>query len=304
LRFGKVIVEQSADLSKFEDMIAALNITPPVIIKPNWGTVNNYTEAKIIDMVLSAVDGESIVVESYGWARTQDAAMGRGRGSILKDDLRKSDSWFLDYSGIKDVLKKHSVEYLNITEESWAGRTVDKDVIRKHVEKMFSPVQMEEMYSQVPTRLFEMRGGTLLSLAKYKVVLAPIFVSLSLKNLYGMIPGPSRDKFHGENFCLLDQTIVDLHKIYRSLFDLKGMVDAVLTASIALVEEEAINPKIVKDKLLLLGSENCVELDAFVAAVEGMNPNKIRHVKLAAEHFGAWDEAVMNQAGQSGLRVF
>jgi len=305
LRFGEVIVEQNVDPIEIADIITELNLSPPVIVKPNWGTINNYTEAEIIDGVLSAIDGESIVVESYGWARTKDAAEGKGRGSRDKDYLRESDRWFLDISGIGDVLKKHGVEYLNVTEEVWAKRTVDQDVIRQLVEKEFQPVHFDEMYSWVPTRLFEMREGTFLSVAKYRLNHDPIVVSLSLKNLFGMIPGPGRLKYHGEGgYSLLAQSIVDINKIYHSLFSVKGMVDAVLTASINRLRKDAINPKIMKNKGLLLGSEDCVKLDAFIAAVEGKDPNEIEYLKLAATHFGSWDDTNLDQARQSRIRVF
>ncbi len=303
LRFGKVVLQQSPDPKIFKDVISELNLRPPVIIKPNWGTINNYTEAQVLDGVLSAINGESIVVESYGWARTEDALNGKGIGSLKRDDLRKSDRWFHNISGIGDVLKKHGVEYLNVTEEVWAKRVVEPGVVRKIAEK-YPPVLFEEMYAQVPTRLFDLRGGTFLSLAKYRLNHEPIVVSLSLKNLFGMIPGPSRGRFHGKNDCKLDQTIVDVNKVYHSLFKVSGIVDAVLTASIGVVAEEAIKPKIVKNKGLLLGSEDCMKLDAFVAALEGKDPNKIGYLRLAASHFGGWDERDLEDARRSGIRIF
>jgi len=302
LRIGKIIVEQSKESRIYSDVIEEMNLKPPVIIKPNWGTINNYTEAEVIDGVLSAIDGESLIVESYGWARTKEALSGKGMGSQHKEDHRKSDRWFLETSGIGAVLEKHGVEYLNVTEEVWAKRTVEPDTINKLVK--FQPVQVEEMCSQVPIRLYDMRGGTFLSLAKYRLNHEPIVVSLSLKNLFGMIPGPGRSRFHGKNDIRLDQSIVDINKIYRSLFNVKGMVDAVYTASIGLVREEAIKPQIKKNEGLLLGSEDCVRLDAFVAALEGKNPEEIGYLKLAAKHFGDWDEAELDEARRSGIRIF
>lgn len=303
MRYGDIIMEQSSCSSIFMDVITELNLVPPVIIKPNWGTINNYTEAAVIDEVLSAIDGEAIVVESYGWARTEDALMGKGMGSQRRDFLRKSDKWFLETSGVGDVLKKHGVEYLNVTEEVWAKRTVDPEIIRNHAEK-YPPVLFEKMYAQVPTRLYEMREGTFLSLAKYRLNHDPIVVSLSLKNLFGMIPGPSRGKYHGENDLHLAQTIVDINKIYHSIFNVKGMVDGVYTASIGRVPEEAINPEIAEGKGLLLGSEDCIRLDAFVAALEGKDPDNIEYLKLASKHFGSWSETDLSNARQSGVRVF
>ncbi len=303
MRFGKVVLQQSNDPEIFKKVISELNLKPPVIIKPNWGTINNYTEAQVIDGVLSAINGESIIVESYGWARTEDALNGKGMGSIKTTDLRKSDEWFLKTSGIGDVLKKHGVEYLNVTEEVRAKRVVDPSVIKKIAEK-YPAVLFEEMYANVPTRLFDLREGTFLSLAKYRLNHFPIVVSLTLKNLFGMIPGPSRWRFHGKNDEKLAQNIVDINKVYHSLFNVKGMVDAVLTASNAPTEAEAIRPKTAKNKGLLLGCEDCVKLDAFVACLEGKDPEKIEYLKLAASYFGGWDENDLVAARKSGVRVF
>ncbi|MGD0802815.1 MAG: DUF362 domain-containing protein [Candidatus Bathyarchaeia archaeon] len=303
MRYGKVIMEQSTDPSIYHNIVSELNLRPPVIIKPNWGTINNFTEAAVLDGVLSEIGGEALVVESYGWARTEDALNGKGIGSQKRSDLKKSDEWFLKYSGVGDVLKKHDVEYLNVTEEVWAKRVVEPGVIKKMADK-YPPVLFDEMYAQVPTCLFEMRGGTFLSLAKYRLNHEPIVLSLTLKNLFGMIPGPGRSKYHGELDCKLDQCIIDINKVYHSIFDVKGMVDGVLTASIGKTAEEAIKPNTAKNQGLLLGCEDSVRLDAFVATLEGKDPNKIGYLKLAASIFGGWDEEELKDARRSGVRIF
>jgi len=267
-------MEQSTDPSIYRDVVSELKLKPPVVIKPNWGTVNNFTEAEVLDGVLSAIGGEALVVESYGWARTEDALNGRGIGSMKRSDLRRSDEWFLKYSGVGDVLERHGVGYLNVTEEVWAGRVVERGVVRKMADR-YPPVLFEEMYARVPEKLFELRGGTFLSLAKYRLNHEPIVVSLSLKNLFGMIPGPGRSRFHGEGDCRLNQSIVDINKVYRSIFDVVGVVDGVLTASIGRTAEEAIRPQTAKNRGLLLGSRDCVALDATVATLEGRDPGKI-----------------------------
>jgi uncharacterized protein (DUF362 family) len=165
-------------------------------------------------------------------------------------------------------------------------------------------VLFEEMYANVPERLYELREGTFLSLAKYRLNHEPIVVSLSLKNLFGMIPGPSRSKFHGESDSKLAQTIVDINKVYRSIFEVKGMVDGVLTASIGKTAEEAIKPHTASNKRLLLGSVDCVALDATVATLEGKDPNKIGYLSLASSTFGGWDEAALEKARRSKIRIF
>lgn len=303
MRFGKVVVEQSLDPSIYGRVISELKLKPPVVIKPNWGTINNFTEAEVLDGVLGAIPGEKLVVESYGWARTRDALDGKGIGSCKRGDLRKSDEWFLEYSGVGKVLEKHGVEFLNVTEEVWGKRVADAAEVRRAAER-YPPVLFPEMYERVPQRLLDLRGGTFLSLAKYRLNHDPIAFSLSLKNLFGMIPGPGRAKYHGEGDCYLARTIVDMNKVYRGIFEMVGVVDGVLTASIGRTAEEAIRPHTAKNRGILLGSRDCVTLDAAVAAMEGREASGIGYMALAAETFGGWDRASVEAARRGGVRIF
>ena len=95
-----------------------------------------------------------------------------------------------------------------------------------------------------------------------------------------------RAKFHGDGGCRLAQTIVDINKAYCSIFEAKGIVDGVLTASIGKTVEEAIRPETAKKKGLLLRSWDCVALDAIVATLEGKDLAKIGYLKLAPSLFG------------------
>ena len=255
MKLGRVYLEQGQDPSIFKKVVSKLELRPPVVIKPNWGTINNFTEAAVLDGVLGAIPGEKLVVESYGWARTRDALEGKGIGSCKRGDLRASDEWFLEYSGVGKVLEKHGVEFLNVTEEVWNKRVADPAEVRKASER-YGEVLFPEMYERVPRRLFDMSGGTLLSLAKYRLNHDPIAFSLSMKNLFGLIPGPGRAQYHGKGDMYLARTIVDMNRIYRGIFDMVGVVDGVYTASRNTRPEDAINPQTAKNKGVLLGSRD------------------------------------------------
>jgi hypothetical protein len=123
IKIGNTVVEESVNKESFIEIIEGLHLKPPVIIKPNWGFSVCFTEAEILDWTLEACYGDALVVESYGWARSKDMLVKGEWGSFERADLRKSDEWFMDYSGIGKVLEKHYVEFLNITEEYWAKRT-------------------------------------------------------------------------------------------------------------------------------------------------------------------------------------
>jgi hypothetical protein len=300
-KYADVRVETEIDAKKFAALIESLNLTPPVLIKPNWGTVECYSEAQILDWTLAAIPGEKLVIESHGWARNEATLLQQDPLGLTKANLRKGDRWFLEYSGIDRVLAKHNVEYLNLTEEVWAGRIADAGMIQKSVEEKYDPVQFSEMYTKVPSRLYALRGGSLLSLSKYKIVFYPLGVSLSIKNLFGLIPGPSRGKFHGKEHVFLDQSIVDINKIYHSLFAVKGIIEAVCSAGVLEAEEE--RTQIKPGCGTAFASEDTVSLDAFATALAGRDPQSVGHLRLAGDVFGSWGAEITAEAEGSGIKV-
>jgi uncharacterized protein (DUF362 family) len=281
-------------------MIKGLNLRPPVVIKPNWGFSVVFTEADILDWTLEAIDGDAIITESYGWARCREAVEQKKYGPFSPEALRMSDKWFLRYSGIDKVLKKHDVEYLNVTEEVWANRVVEDETINEIVEDSYSPLHMTELASCVPQRLYDLSDGSFLNLSKLKFMGADIVISLTLKNLFGMIPGPDRGKYHGEMNKTMNPSIVDMNKIYRSLFKTKGVVEGIFTASRGMTLE----PQVFRKQGLLWSCDDTLELDAVVSAHVGINPNDVGYLKLAAQNFGEWTEEAVSLASAHTLHHF
>ena len=301
-KIGNILVKESVNKESFIEIIKELNLKPPIVIKPNWGFSVCFTEATILDWVLTAVDSKALVVESYGWARTEETLKTGKWGSFEPEDLRKSDQWFLEYSGVGKILKKHDVEFLNITEENWANRTANEDNIRKAVENKHCPLEREEFYSFVPEKLYNMRGADLLSLAKVRVLEAPMFVSLAVKNFFGMIPGPDRGKFHGEKHSKLNQSIVDIYKVYDSLFNIGGVVEAVLTASLR--DRDTLEWETRENPGFISASNQPLDVDAFVTTLLGMDPHDVGYLKLAAETFGRWNEDVISRGQEIGIKIY
>lgn len=156
------------------------------------------------------------------------------------------------------------------------------------VEEASPPIVEEDFLGFVPERLFELRGGSFLSLAKVRTLEAPMWVSLSVKNLFGMIPGPSRGKYHGQNHSRLSQSIVDIYKVYDSIFDIKGVVEAIQTSSVRNIE--TLQWRNIENLGFASASDNPIELDAVVSGLLGTSPNDVEYLRLAAETFGMWDE--------------
>jgi uncharacterized protein (DUF362 family) len=284
----------------FMEIVSGLKLEPPVIIKPNWSSSMVYTESEILDWVLSAVEGEVLIVESYAAWRTtlfiehkgpRDDDFLKRLGNQTRDDFRENDEWFLRHSGIDRVLEKHGVEYLNLSEELWANRMCDSDMIAAQVEAHSSTVDNSELYALVPERLYELRGGTLLSLAKPKRSLKAQHVSLTLKNLFGMIPSPWRGKYHGDDDSLLCMNIVDINKVYNALFDVKGIIEAVYSTSETL--DSILHPAIHRDMGLIWSGVDTIELDALVCSQLGLNPKQVDYLRLASEKVKQWNESTV-----------
>ncbi|MFW9893751.1 MAG: DUF362 domain-containing protein [Candidatus Thorarchaeota archaeon] len=300
MKFGSVSFQDGIHRESFITMIKDLDLKPPVVIKPNWGFSVIFTEANILDWTLEAIDEEALVVESYGWARCREAVEEKKYGPFNRNALREADKWFLRYSGIDKVLEKHGVEYLNVTEEVWAGRVVESETIKTIVEDSYSPLHTEKLASFVPQILYDHSEGTLLNLAKLKFMGDDIVISLTLKNLFGMIPGPDRGEFHGEMNQAMSPSIVDMNKIYRSLFKTKGVVEGVLTASRGMTLE----PQVYRNKGVLWTCEDTLELDAVVTSHLGINPHEVEYLRLASQNFGDWDEESIRLATRHVLTQF
>jgi uncharacterized protein (DUF362 family) len=293
-KFGKVIVEEAVDKEIFIELVRSLQLKPPIVIKPNWGFSVCFTEAVILDWTLEACGGDALVVESYGWARTEEMLTTGKWGSFEKDDLRKSDSWFLQHSGINEVLEKHDVEFLNITEENWAGRTISAKVMSELLEEREQSIVVDDFLGFVPERLFELRGGTFLSLAKVRTLEAPMWISLSVKNLFGLIPGPSRGKYHGKEHSRLAQSIVDIYKVYDILFEIKGVVEAAQTASRR--DRETFEWSNIEQLHFASASTSPIELDAVISGLLRVDPKSVEYMKLASEALGPWKEESVKEA--------
>jgi uncharacterized protein DUF362 len=271
----------------------------PFVIVPNWHTAREGygTDASTLRCLLEALPGEKILVESYDAARTDDPGrfqdLGLDAARRHWDYLKRQDEIFLDQTGIGEVLGECDAQYLNVTEEIWAGRAAPADQVKALVEERHGAVARPELYGMVPQQLWDCRGGTLINCAKIKALpmAGGVFFSLSMKNLFGLIPVPSRGEYHGSTERGLSRSIVDMNRIYASLFRTislgEAMRSTLLSATVGLDDEAAL----VEDLGLVTVSDRAVELDAFLVHALGGLPGERHFLRLGAEAFGRWDEA-------------
>ncbi len=296
---------KSAD--DFRELLAPLKITgETIVIKPNWFSTHrgNFTEAEVLSAVLSALPADTykLVVEGYSGFRNDGS-----RRINLKDQrsdwewIREQDEWFRETFGITEVLAEHGAKYLSVTEEVWSGRTAPADEVSALVEKKTSskkkaePIAHTELYEQVPMRLWELAGATLISLTKIKGGL-----SLSLKNLFGMVPEPLRLSYHGEDSADLPQSIADIARIYLSIFNVVGVCEAVFSTAVynekgALTTDWG-NYDLVESAGIACAGRDPLTLDAAVSAIMGEKPKKLHYLQKLGKSYGSYDKKAVTAA--------
>jgi len=282
LKIGEVVVRKVTDAEGMRRFAIELNIRGKgFVIKPNWSNANTYTSAKDLDFLFDCLEGQKTVIEGYtAWRNELNTGL-EPQEFITPTNAKKKwkwikeqDAWFLRYSGIEKILKKHGVEYINITEEVWNRRTVAKGKIQKIVAERFGALKNEEMYGFMPNKVYDLRGCSLISLNMSRITRE--IMSLSTKNLFGLIPDPARyGKWHGKNDSLLPQSITDINKLYRSLFEPCFWINEIV------------------DREFLIGSENSVQSDAVSASLVGVDPKEIEYLQLESKVFGGYDETLL-----------
>lgn len=283
-----VVVSRVASAEDMCHFLKELDVKGVIfVVKPNWRNAYTFTSAETLDWLFFAMKGRIKLIEAYTAWRNELNTGPEPREVITPSNakakwqwIKEQDKWFLRFSGIDKILAKHDVEYINVTEEVWSNRTLTFDEVRDFVDNKYGILVSQEMYSFVPTKIYELRDSTLISLNNSRRTRE--LVSLSTKNLFGLIPDPARyGKWHGKNDSHLSRSIVDINKIYRSLFSPCYWINEI------------------KELGVFVGSKNSVEADAVTAKLIGIDPEKIDYLRHAANVFGGYDKTVLTKIPES-----
>lgn len=264
-----------------------------VVVKPNWvsNEIGEYTEPEVLDWLFEALPKQKkIVIESYTpWRglKFSEKDTHKGSGVTLEggkkhyEFYKKQDKHFLKTTGNGDVLEKHNADYLNITSEVWDNNCVEPSLVKKLVNKKGGSIKWKELYSYIPKQLYDIRNlSTLISLSKIKVEesIPVIMISMSFKNLFGLIPHPSRMiPFHEENHKLVPEAIRDICTIYTSLFDKTLWI----TEGIKTMVKNYCEPcqRIIKNQNLFFIGKNGKAVDSEACNSLAINPKKVLHLQ-------------------------
>jgi uncharacterized protein (DUF362 family) len=331
-RFGETTIAKISNSDELRQMLVDPWLeSETIVIKPNWVADEPaiFTDSESLRMILEALDSHIVVAESLHIGRCVNLLKkgmsftvgdkkvnwrwllkGDGWNWLIEnpgwdwfrkgghwEQLKKEDKAFLDEQGFTDLFKEFNVSYINVTDEVWSGRMADPLEVKRSVESRFKPVQIEELYSMVPKKLYDLRGSTFISFAKLKM-----YASFTIKNLFGMIPDPLRPWWHGPKNSRLATSIVDINKIYHSLFNVYGICEALKTMAVSNSEgrfEEMLMGKynIIEDLGIVAFGRDLVSLDAILCNLAGFDLHTFAdHIIMAEEEFGAHDRKLLKES--------
>jgi uncharacterized protein (DUF362 family) len=314
MQLGTTYINKINNQNDMDAFLSSLDITGNnILIKPNWVSYSTgeYTDAKVLDMFLTALGKPAILIESHTFWRTDKMAKNEGdyfsssegtleTGKAHRDFFIQQDKLFLESTGISEVLKKHKSEYLCITEEIWNGDSADPEEIKKITESKYTPVIDKDLYNVVPKKLLDLRGAELINLSKAKLD-SSYGASLSIKNPFGLIPDPTRYvKYHGgEREDLLVQNIIDINKIYQALFKTTFVVEGVFNNCFMNWDTNKAEPFF--DWGVILGGKDGLEVDTIGCKLIGTEfKESLAELKLKyKETFGGNDNVSIDSVDRN-----
>jgi hypothetical protein len=333
-RFGQTTIAKVSNSDELRQMLVDPWLeSETLIIKPNWVTNESacFTDSETLRMLLEALDSHIIVTESHMIGRSLNILKegmsftvgdkqvnwewlfkGEGWKWLMEnrdwdwfkngghyDQIKKEDRAFLDKYGFTDLFNEFNVTYVNVTDEVWSGRIADPTEVKNAVETRFKPVQIDKLYSMVPKKLYDLRGSTFISFAKLKY-----YPSFTIKNLFGMIPDPLRPWWHGTRQSTRAASIVDINKVYHTLFNVYGICEALNTMPVLHPEGEVQSkffsrPKynIIEGLGFVAFGRDLVSLDAILCNLAGLDFKEFwGYFNLAEQEFGAYDREALKES--------
>ncbi len=285
--------------SDMRELLSPHELSETVIVKPNFvdRAKGTYTSPDALRILFEAIDSKIIVTEGHGLIRVlcdEDKGICFDHGGKERDwswipkggwnhyadnddwdwfiegqhwgHLKELDRKYLDQKGFTDLFTEFNVEYINITDEIWAGNIVDPAQVKQIVEEKYGPLFTEKLYGFIPEKLYKLKGSSLISFNKFKH-----YPTFTLKNMFGFLPEPIRCWWHGPKNVRMNQSILAINKLYSSFFDIIGVQESLGVTPVFNKEGEHGEKDFRYDlkegsKLVGVGKDR-VELDTMLAGI-------------------------------------
>lgn len=200
-----------------------------VFVKVTWHgyAPGTYTDPVALDRLLAALPAPAVLVEGHTSSRNLGGSSWdwRTQAQQHRGWIAEQDAEYLRRTGIDEVMHAHKAQYVNVSEVFWDGHCAPREQIDSLLAEAGIELAFPELAGFVPEIFLAHRGAPFLSFARFK---GPQRASLT--NLFGLIPIPLRTTWHGRSISHFARVCCDLAKIYRCLFSVYGMVEALHVA--------------------------------------------------------------------------
>jgi hypothetical protein len=276
-------IARVADQASFAAVLTEiLPATAPerILVKVTWHgyAAGTYTDPAALDLLLGALPAPAIILEGHTTSRNLSGAQFDWETDAKENRawIRQQEAEYLRRTGLAEVMARHRAQYVNVTEAFW-DEEPDGEAIQF-----------------IPKTLLEFRGCPLISFAKFK---GP--TRLGISNLFGLIPQPLRDAWHGPNITWFARACCDVAKLYGSHFELCGVVEGLFSAvrwnRAGIYRSRWGNYDLIRDSALITASRGLVSADILASRLQGQDVMHSAFFDVVRQELG-WDDCAAEGA--------
>ncbi|MFT5126639.1 MAG: hypothetical protein ACI8W8_000234 [Rhodothermales bacterium] len=276
--YGAGWIAEIAKPGDLEAAVAKVGLSEgPFFVKVTWHgyATGTYTDAVVLDKLLTALPGKAIILEGHSSGRNTG-----GADFDWEQDSRENRVWireqeadFLARTGLREVLDRHGADYLNVSEAWWDGQCAPASDVAARLTDCGVRIQHDELLGFVPSVILEHAGAPFISFARFK---GP--TRLGISNCFGLIPAPLRTAWHGPHIGAFAGVCCDMAKIYGALLRPIGMVEALNVAvrwrRRGMYRSRWGNYDLIRDPGVITFSEGLVGADILASRLQGQDVRK------------------------------
>lgn len=264
-----------------------------ILLKVTWHgyAPGTYTDPAALDLLLSALPCQAIIVEGHTSSRNLGGATFDWETQARENRawIRHQDAEYLRRTGLAEVISRHGAQYVNVTESFWDEDCVPADQVLRYLEQRGVTLHHLEITQFIPRVLFESAGCPMISFAKFK---GP--TRLGVANMFGLLPEPLRAAWHGPNLTYMARVCCDLAKLYGALFELYGIDEALYSAvrwnRRGLYRSRWGNYDLIQNAGCVTASHGLVSADILASRLQGQDVTRSAFFDVVRAELG-WDEA-------------
>jgi sirohydrochlorin ferrochelatase len=305
---GSGIIARVPDRGALAEVLREILPEKPerILVKVTWHgyATGTYTDPAALDLLLSALPAPAVILEGHTSSRNLGGATFDWETEAREHRtwIRQQDAEYLRRTGLGDVMAHHGAQYVNVTEAWWDQACECRSEIESILADRGVALHHTELADFVPKALLHYRGCPLISFAKFK---GP--TRLAVSNMFGLIPAPLRDAWHGPNITWFARVCCDLVKMYGALFDLYGVVEGLYSAvrwnRQGLYRSRWGNYDLITNAGCITASRGLVSADILASRLQGQDVHSSAFFDVVRAQLG-WDSATSTQLPETVKTIF